>query len=264
VESAWIGTGANIYATEIEGVSIFRQLAPESKLLATDFSSYSGNLMRSMMSGSSFSAQVGFRFGSRERQYYRANPVMRIGLNYSSGTWLQGIQQKDSVIFRDTLFSSQTGQTIYVDSVERNNYYMNYNSDQLRLDVSFLFSTPREARWALYGGIGLQTGFSLRAETRIDYLQTIGTETMGNGSYPIASYDRFTGSSEQIRHRGNFYAGFYLPVGVDFRLGKKRPLLKMMHLYAETRPAAGYVSISGIPGYLRTSTQVITGIYIRI
>lgn len=261
ITSLWFGTGAQLSTMESGGPATFRLLAPGSVFLANDFTGYSESRWNALTANSSFSALAGFQFGNRKKEAYKINPVMRIGLHYSSSSWIQGYVQKDSLFFRDTLTSSQTGQSFYIDSVMTTGYAMDYNSDQLRLDVSAIFSTNPGLRWSFFSGFGLQGGISLQAQTSVSYFQTVFARTQNQGSFNSSNnYVRSTMQQETIRHSGNYYVGAYLPIGVDFRIGKKRELLRMFHLFAETRPSVGYKHIRGYGGGVGVSTQFLSGI----
>lgn len=112
---------------------------------------------------------VGLQFSNKEKTMYKSNPLLRLGFTYSSGTNLMGGSFKEDRIPFDTLTSSQTGQTAFIDSINTQGYNMNYRSEQLRFDGSIIFRTNPEARWSLFTGIGITAGISINARTDIYY-----------------------------------------------------------------------------------------------
>src|SRR5690606_33840629 len=131
----------------------------------------------------------------------------------------------------DTLTSSQTGQVVYIDSVYTQNYSMDYVSEQLRLDGSVIFRTNPEGRWSLYAGIGFTVGLSVNATTEIYYSKYGRIETRYPNGQTSHSYQyyypgSYISKTETFRNKTNFSVSPYIPMGVDFRIGKKREFWK--------------------------------------
>lgn len=232
----------------------FQLLAPNSVLL----NKYGGTFPNSDSyafldrSNSMFSVLLGLKFSDKQKTRYKNNMQLRIGISYYSNTHLSyGMNSSVKIPF-DTLTSSQTGETMYIDSVISRTLEMNYNSEQLRIDGSLIFRTNPEARWSLYSGIGLSAGMSFNAKTYIFYSkmsQIQGREPFHYSNYNN-NYDE-TSESEVITNNTNFGFSAYIPLGIDFRIGKKREFWKRIHLFYEIRPS---INITYIPN-LRTITN---------
>lgn len=234
----------------------FKTLAPQSVLLNNNMTDFSQSVGFSMTGNTMFSVMLGLQFSDKQKTIYKANPLLRLGISYFSGTTLTGGSYKEDRKPYDTLTSTQTGQTVYIDSVTTKNYSMNYSSEQLRFDGSLIFRTNPEARWSIYTGIGITAGLSINANTDIYYSNYGRTETRyANGStsssYNYSSSDNSNSKTEKIKNKTNFGASTYIPMGIDIRIGKKREFWKRTHLFYELRPG---INITSIPE-LRTITN---------
>lgn len=232
----------------------FKSLAPQSVLLNNNMTDFSPSGGFSLTSNTMFSVMLGLQFSDKQKTTYQTNPLLRLGISYFSGTTLTGGLYKEDRKPYDTLTSTQTGQTVYIDSINSKNYSMNYSSEQLRFDGSLIFRTNPEARWSIFTGIGITAGLSINANTDIYYSNSGRTETRypnGNtsSSYGNSSSDNY--KTEKFRNKNNFGASTYIPMGIDFRIGKKREFWKHTHLFYELRPG---INITSIPE-LRTITN---------
>jgi hypothetical protein len=144
-------------------------------------------------------------------------------------------------------------------------FHMNYSSHQLRFDGALLFRTNPEARWSLYAGIGISTGVSFDATTEIDYL-TFSGETIRTDDNGYLSYGRGlevdTRIHERFVNKANFSANPYVPMGVDFRLGKNKEFWKKLHLVYELRPGINMVSVPELRTFATASIQ--QGLALRV
>jgi hypothetical protein len=231
----------------------FKALAPQSVLLNNNLTDYSQSGGFGWTGNSMFSAMLGLQFRDKQKTNYSSNPLLRLGISYFSGTNLTSNLYKDTRKTYDTLTSNQTGQKIYLDSVTSQNYGMNYSSQQLRFDGSIIFRTNPEARWSLYAGIGITAGLSINSKTEIYYSKYTRAENpYSNNNYTsYSSSGSSTYKSENYRQKNNFGASTFIPMGVDFRIGKKREFWKRTHLFYELRPG---INITSIPE-LRTITN---------
>ena len=241
----------------------FMKLAPNSKLLKNDFSQYEQYQSFGYNSSSMLSVNMGIHFGNKQGTTYRPNPLLRVGFTYFNSSVLSTYLSNTQTVRADTLLSNQTGQAVYVDSTINRSYNMQYSSDQLRLDVSLNFRTDPAARWSFYSGIGLAAGVSLRATTSIYYSTYASLQSNSNYYYPyVDSYnDSFT--SEVLQNEMNFGFNAYVPLGLDFRMGKKRPFWKRTHLFYEVRPGVNFTSIPELSTMANVSVQHGLGIRIN-
>jgi hypothetical protein len=202
---------------------------------------------------------MGVRFGKKDRSEYKPNPILRAGFTYVNSSHLSSGYYKSTSTRQDTLVSKANGSEHFVDSVSQRNYNMAYNSQQIRLDLALIFRTDGKARWSFYSGIGINGGVSLNAHTNIDcnnyaYAETDGkvSATPGQHSYYAFPYNMYgtappdnntTTYTETFRNKNNSAFSAYIPLAVDFRMGKKRTFWKRTHLFCEFRPGINSVSI---------------------
>ncbi len=246
----------------------FQSLAPQSVLLNGDFSGYTSypyftsyagyNSNNNYNSRNRMSPMASILLGikiNKKNRETKFNPLLRIGLAYYAKSGMNsGLNKTERSTF-DKFTSAQTGQTVLLDSVSIKTLYMNYASQQLRLDGSLIFRTDPQKRWSIYTGIGITAGISLNATTDIYSTKSERVESRLINQ-PIDEIGTYYGSNldivkESFRNKSNFGASAFIPIGIDHRLGKKRDIWKQLHIFAELRPG---ISINSIPE-LRTSAS---------
>lgn len=234
-------SGMNIYPVSSISLNEMKAFAPNSTILAKDFTGFHNANYHSVYSNQSFSALLGINFKNKP------NRQLRVGLNYLSKTNFTGSAGREDNYPYDTLTSSQTGQQYFLDSTNSKHVYMSQEMEQLSLDASFIFRTDVEARWSFHGGFGLLLGYSFNAVTYISY-----SANSSMASY-TSEYDNSNNDSEheQFRNKNFLITAVYLPLGVDFRIGKDNKFWSRIHLFYELRPT---MSIASIPEW-QTVTQ---------
>lgn len=236
----------------------FKTLAPQSVLLNNNMTDFSQSVGFSITGNSMLSIMLGLQFSDKQKTIYKANPLLRLGISYFSGTTLTGGSYKEDRKPYDTLTSTQTGQTVYIDSVTSKNYSVNYSSEQLRFDGSLIFRTNPEDRWSIFTGIGITAGLSINANTDIYYSNYGRTETLyANGSTSSSyNYSGYNNSkTEKFKNKSNFGSSIYIPMGIDFKIGKKREFWKRTHLFYELRPGINIASIPELRTIINASLQ---------
>lgn len=226
----------------------FQTLAPNSQLLklGADWQSASSFDVFGDSRNAMLAVLVGLDFKDKDLNAYKTNPHLRLGITYISSTGLEGELFNEVSAITDTLVSAQTGQTFYTSTVKTDHYRMQYTSQQVRLDASLLFRTNPEARWSLFAGVGLSVGVSMNASTEISFYQSERTEfdvpTGGSATYTNTMF-RNNSVEETFRNKTGVGLMPYVPMGIDFRLGKEREFWKRLHLFYEIRPGINVQSI---------------------
>src|SRR5690554_177781 len=253
ITDIYIYSGFTLERTNRNSFSDFQLLAPQSELLNNDMTGFADGNGLGISGNSNLSIMLGIQFSDKEKSFYKANPLLRLGLSYSSGSAVSGGLHKEHRSPHDTLVSNQTGQSIYIDSIISESYGMQYSSEQLRIDGSLIFRTNPEARWSIYTGLGISAGISINANTRISYNESKRIDEYKKlQNYSSNNYISNKYESEVFTNKINFGFTTYIPMGIDFRIGNKRDFWKRTHLFYELRPA---LNISSIPE-LRTITNV--------
>jgi hypothetical protein len=236
----------------------FQALAPQSGILNDDPEGFSHHGSFATMDNSMFSIMLGIQFRDQDKTNFRSNPLLRLGLGYLSGTTFSNDFRKIIRMPYDTLTSVETGQTYYIDSVTTHYYSMEYSYEQLRFDASLIFRTNPEERWSLFAGVGFTSGLSINASTDIYHSHYRGTETRNQAgeTFSTYQYQEFDNSrSEYYRNKTNFGASLYIPLGIDFRLGKHREFWKQIHLFYEARPGINITSVPELRTIANASVQ---------
>jgi hypothetical protein len=254
VKGFYVQSGFFIEQNTNATLTDFKTLAPQSILLNKNMTDFSQSYGFSVTGNSMFSVLLGLQFSDKQKTTYKKNPLVRLGISYFSGTTLTGGSYKSMRKPFDTLTSAQSGQITFIDSVTSKSYNMNYSSKQLRFDGSVIFRTRPEARWSLFTGIGITAGISFNATTNIDYSTFVGTETRNSNNNAFSSYNYSNSGdskTEIFRNKNSIGASTYIPLGIDFRIGRKSEFWKQAHLFYELRPS---INVTSIPE-LRTITN---------
>ena len=118
IHDFYIQTGIMLLGHNTNGtLTDFKTLAPQSVLLNNNLMDYSQSGGFGLTGNIMFSAMLGLQFSDKQKTTYKANPLLRLGISYFSGASLTGSLYKDERKPYDTLISTQTGQTVYRDSI---------------------------------------------------------------------------------------------------------------------------------------------------
>ncbi len=266
IQEFYVQPGLLMQVSNNSSFADFQKLAPQSTLLKTNLTGYNQSSGRSFDADAMLSILMGIHFSDKQKTAYKKGTTLRLGVSYLAGSNLVCNFNQSQNKRYDTLTSSQ-GQVIYRDSVVNRSLNMNYRSQQLRLDASLIFRTNPEARWSLYTGVGITAGVSLNSTTDISYysfggLSDYDINTPGN----YYSNYHYSGSiqtkTEHYRNSSSIGVSAYVPMGVDFRLGRKREFWKRTHLFYEVRPGVSMTSISEVGNF--TNATIQQGLGLRV
>lgn len=242
--------GGIIESNTAQSPNDFKLLAPQSVVLAESSIKRYSTSTRYRLTGDGAltgnaiaSVMVAFKFGNKQHTDYKRNTLLRVGASYLSQTSLAtSFFTKESSVY-DTLVSIATGRAVFLDSVARRYYHMNYSSNQIRVDVAYLVRSDPYERWSLYTGIGLSGGISVNAKTQINYTLYNELETRyQNGTNYVTPINTVT-STETFNNRNNAILSAYVPLGIDVRLGNQKQFWTQTHLFYELRAAVNTTKI---------------------
>lgn len=261
IHDVFVQTGFLAEQSNNGSLSDFRALAPQSHLLYNNLSGFAATKGFNRNGNAVCSISMGLQFRDKDHLKYKANPLLRLGISYYSGNNLTASYNKEDRIPYDTLTSAHSGDVYYIDSVTTQYYNMDYYAKQIRFDGSLIFRTKSDSRCSLYAGIGISAGLCINTHTIISYskLTSTGTEDGSfSGNYDYSDSDK----TENYINQPGFGASAYIPMGIDFRLGKKNEFWKQLHFFYETRPG---INIMAIPE-LRTLANISAqhGIGLRV
>ncbi len=260
--SFYLFTGISTQQNRIATLEEFQSLAPNSQILKGDYTDFTEMTGKSRSGNSLFSVAVGLKLTPNNKP---VNTSLRLGFNYFSGITVFGGVYKEYRSAYDTLTSSQTGQTYYMDSISSKSVSMQYLSEQLHFDGSLIFSTNSEERWSLFTGIGFTAGLSINANTNIYYYQYDRVESYnsGNGYYGADSGSSIDYKLDFMKNKNVKGYSVYVPFGVDFRIGKKREFWKRTHLYYEFRPCLSVTMVPELTTFSTTKFQQGLGLRVN-
>jgi len=240
-------TGFQYYPAETTSLEDFRKLAPNSILLKEDLPSYNSFGYYNGR-GNFSSVQLGLTFKNHP------NALLRVGISNMGVSGLQNRFEKQDYFPYDTLTSSLTGEQTFIDSVSSQSYFMNHSSRQIRLEAALIFRTDASARWSLFAGIGASLGVNYNATTYISYSMNNFINNQNSNYYSSYGNSSNNGEykTESFTIKNYLTTTAFIPMGVDFRIGKNQVFWKRLHLYYEIKPS---ISMTQIPA-LRTITTV--------
>lgn len=210
-------------------------LAPSSTLLTRDLSDHEEVDGGLQMIGA-FAASVCLDL-RKAVPATRTGAYLRLGFNFMQHAG-QGIELRKEVISPyDTLTSAQTGQVTYIDSMVTSRYSFEHTYGQLGLDAAVIYLKEYPRHWSLFGGCGLQVGSSFAGEVSVRHSVEREVTPRFSGDQGRPGDGRTSSSEmEDFRTRSDVFVAAYVPLGVSYRLGLKRPFWRAMNLCYEMRP----------------------------
>ncbi len=213
----------------------WRLLAPNSTLLARDLSDHEELTGGQQMIGA-FGASVCVDL-RKAGPVTRSGAYLRLGFHFMQHAG-EGIDlRKETYSPYDTLTSAQTGQVTYIDSVVTSWYSFEHRYSQLALDAAVIYLKEYPRHWSLYGGGGLQVGTSFAGKVSVHHSveRDVSPRFIGDQGRPT-NEGSLRSESEEFRTRSDVFIAAYVPLGVSYRLGLKRPFWRAMNLCYEMRP----------------------------
>jgi len=238
-------TGGFILATRPTwNTQDFINLAPNSPFANEDLTGFSKNDF-SMYSynnrGTSkqLSAMIGLSFKKRDGSTPSGSPLLRLGVTYRYENLLSGSMYRQDQFAYDTLISSSTGSSYYLDSIRTYRYNMNHFVQQLHIDASLVYRTNTNRRASIYGGVGFTAGMGVNPTTEIIGQESAYTEIQNSSSgFQQTSYSNT--EVYRVRNKSAFGGSLYLPLGVDLKFSTKNEFWKRVHWTFELRPAVNF------------------------
>jgi len=230
----------------------FLKLAPGSLWLQTDFSDYAISRSTGEYTGV-FGVTVGLKFLDKEKNAYKTNPVLRLGI-FDARTSPDGVMYFKSESFRyDTLTSSATGNQYFVDSVFNSEYEMQYSTEHIGLTASLQFSTNPENRFSFYAGAGIVAAFSVSNSTKLTKIE-FGNFSSDDVYYtrPVYNNSDYDYESTYISNKTSTLLSMGIPLGLDFRVARAHPFWSQIHLVYEFRPSLTMTTIPELKTYTST------------
>ncbi|MEA3448576.1 MAG: hypothetical protein U9Q98_09045 [Bacteroidota bacterium] len=248
---------AGVYPEKLTRATLvgFEKLAPNSALIRDIYALPDYNNAYNYYFNNDITRALVFNLGFDFLDYgikNFAHPRLNLGLSYNKSMFKSlNIRYEDSEPY-DTLSSETTNNVVYLDSVTQHRYDMYYYSEQIRLDVNFIYRSNPAKRFSFYAGAGITAGFSINAYSTISYEQNkfvSSSSESGSYVYTYQYYEPEVQKKEQFTHKINVGGSAYIPLGLDFRIGNKKSLWTELHLFIELRPGVNLVYIPELTTY---------------
>lgn len=187
-----------------------------------------------------WSSQVGMMAAWDIKGRQQRKQKLRIG--FSAGTCDLSFYDytANNTVYRiDTLVSSQTGRTTYIDSVDSRSFYFFHNATMLNVHIDYLRAINPQNKLSAYFGAGINLGMSLSntmksSYNEYQYVMLPSGFDYGSVSNPFPNNNyRFENDSKNLSVATNARA--YSLLGVNYQLSKRAPLLKHTHVFAELK-----------------------------
>jgi len=234
VADVFVLGGSGMQQAQAMGLAQWQSMLHSSKLLKNDLSDHAQEqVSRQRSSIEVFSAQVSFRLRGPAHMN-RSGTYLRAGFAHEAHSGARLSLARQVSMPYDTLTSAQTGSITLVDSVYSSRYDISHSHRQLMVDVSVIFLKEFAGRWALYGGAGATVGAAYGSIGRIEHKEDrfISPAAVAGGQW------KGTGErTEEISTKDELVFGFYVPLGVSYRLGTHRAFWRAMNLCYELRPS---------------------------
>lgn len=202
-----------------------------------------------------FSFNIGMNIVDKKKNI-RRNPKFKTGVSYFSVAGATHTLPETERKPYDTLISTQTGEAIHIDSVTTRTSFMTYKSEQLRLDASIIYRTNPQERWSFFAGAGIAVGWAFSTFASIYYSVNKHTQNADNNStYSAFSSTDINFRSEIFSSRKGFGASAGIPMGIDWRVGRKNEFWKQVHVYYEFRPGVNITSIPEVATIIKAGMQ---------
>jgi hypothetical protein len=189
-----------------------------------------------------FQLNLNFSVHGKNGKKLRGNPLLRMGFSYVPNMNNTLDFHTSNTFAYDTIYTTFQGVTSKqaVDSIVDNYKSFSVMSDRLRFNSSMLWQTNPSKRWCFFGGIGAGIGFTLSSILQIKDSQfNYFVRTSNENDFFLPEFNLPRYHSEHItnqRVNGWFDATFFIPIGVDFRWGKKENFWHHVHQFIEYSP----------------------------
>ncbi|MBI1221835.1 MAG: hypothetical protein GC180_04450 [Bacteroidetes bacterium] len=231
-----VSVGPQVYsANRVGSLTEYQNLFNGSSLLPGDFSQYSKQSFFSVSGSGSLFLGTGWYFRNKDKTAYKSNMTLRTGLTYFSSYGFNNNLIQTSSTPYDTLKGSN-GTMYPVDSTYNHSISFGSQSQNLVLDVAMIFRTTSAKRFSLYGGLGVQAGASFNRIATLRSDEYSYLSFADNSGFLRSNSNDYHGKSETKELKSSLVMGFYVPLGMDLQLGKKREFWKQLHVFGEMRP----------------------------
>lgn len=239
----------------------FEKMSPNSGILLNDFSTfnyldYSLYLPKSMVELS------GIFDLKKSTSNLRFNPKFSFGLGFSSGLSLAMYNDLYEPYYKiDSIFINRFNCYGYFDSIINKSVGIEYYTQNILLKGMFTIRSNTNKRFCIYGGFGL--GIGITRQSRLEMYYSEKNEIRLENNVFLYNSDQ-TNDFETIQKKGGTSVDFFIPLGLDFRIGNKSEYWRMIHLFFEMREGFHRMYSKEIGGLNNSNTLISLGIHINM
>lgn len=242
------------------GLTKFRELAPNSNLLKNDFKNFNQSTWSgySDYESPSFGMSVIFNWRTKSENWNNFHPKLRFGISTYNINLMQLNMYSERHFIIDTLISKGDGSVYYVDSVETENYDLDYYAQFVFVNAQLLIGGNPANRWIIYGGVGLSVGYSINSQIDIyNYNKQFYNSQVNYNPDPRWSPNN---KSENYSGGEGFAVIASIPIGLEFRMSKTERIWENINLFLEGAPSLAFISFSKIGSNSNTATSFAFGL----
>jgi hypothetical protein len=223
----------------------FKEIDPDHKTVLEDDSYVWSDNLKFSSKPKNLGFYGEFQKINKDKNGYKPNQCLRIGLWYQQRTLGSLYGQKSDIKTIDTLTSDYDGQNIYRFQKHYDTYQFTHEVKELKLDIAYLFNSGFERQAAIFGGIGLNIGSTISSkvnfinrEKEYDTYTFTSDGSSNSNLYKSKDFPYTTGSTG-IKNNATF--GLYLPIGVDYKLSMTHDIYQRIHATLEARPTIDFM-----------------------
>ncbi|MDD5572055.1 MAG: hypothetical protein PHD97_12970 [Bacteroidales bacterium] len=226
----------------------------KGSFFTTDVSGYERLYNDKYFSSGQFNLKIGFAPYNKKKQEFRKNQEFQVGINFSRGDRSSISFRKETEIAGDTFISGT--QKIYSDTSIVSKIKYTEKTDVFGIDFSYSYKTNVEKRLSLSAGYGVSIGYSINP--KLSEISSSDTTLILNFNDTEFNYgerhSRNSGNSDKEKEtvaRSSFFAGIYIPLGLNFRISKKREIWNQMNIFIQSIYGLEYQYVMNYKAYIR-------------
>ncbi len=200
---------------------------------------------------------IGFHLKNQDGSHLFANPMLRFEVGYVNHGYAFGNFRREQRETIDSVYVEFSPDLHYVDSVSRENIFVNASAHVMLFNLLMLWQTDPKKRFCFYGGLGLGVGFSVRSTLNYEYSLSSNTEIRNpNGGIHSISNSYNTSDRADVKGIPWQHLSVRVPFGFDLRFATYTRFWRNVHFFFEAGPA---LWVRNIPG---TQAQRFAHLYL--
>lgn len=255
----YISGGSVISRTLSAGADGFRDLMPDSDIMAADLSAFTSEKEQIQFNNA-------FSFGARWQPFKEADGApkrvyLRIGLSVFGSSSHHYRAAAAERIPGDTLVSTATGSLLPVDTGRFREIRARTAAEHYYLDLALQYESNWGSRWTGFAAVNLSFGLTTLRQSRAVMYTERTSEIAGDKGFVI---DREFDFAEDFQSHTNGFGGMVtLPLGIAFQLSETHPFLSTVQLCAEWRPGIHVSHLESLGTYWSPVSFAVIGFRIR-